>query len=154
MAELKNWALTVCISCILLSFLEAGMPAKKTGRVIKLVTGLYILIILAAPLSSFLKALPHFSAAAQSTEPMQELSTQEAVLHAAEESLAQTLKEELAKEGIDAPVTAVRLGFDPQEEIVAQQVVVRLADSSQAEAAERTAKSLFGTDAVLEISGE
>lgn len=154
MAQLKSWALTVCLSCILLAFLEAGMPAKKTARVIKLVTGLYILIILSAPLTGFLQSIPAFSATWQNADSQEELPTQEAVLRAAEDSLAQTLQEELAQEGIETMETAVTLGFDARGEIAAQRIVVHLADRAQADAARQTTKTLFGTDEVLEISGE
>ena len=154
MPQLKSWALSVCICCILLSFLEASLPAKKTAHVIKLVTGLYILIILAAPLLSFLQKLPGIDFSPPSDAAVSQIDTSAPVLAAAEQNLNAAVAAELQKEGIEPSEVLAALVYESDGALSAKQITVRLSKGQDVQKAKRVLRALFSFDTEINISEE
>lgn len=154
MPQLKSWALSVCICCILLSFLEASLPAKKTAHVIKLVTGLYILIILATPFLSFLQKLPELEVQPFGEASVSQIDTSASVLASAEKNLEAAITQELKKEGVEPKEVLATLTYKTDTELSAQKVEVLLPKGQDLQKASRTVHALFPAETEITISEE
>lgn len=53
MALLRHWAYTLCLAAVLLSVLQGILPVKNMSAVIKLVAGIYILLLLLTPVQAY-----------------------------------------------------------------------------------------------------
>lgn len=55
MSEIRAWAYTLCMASVLLGVLRGILPVKSTSAVIKLVFGLYILLLLLTPAQTYVQ---------------------------------------------------------------------------------------------------
>ena len=136
MELLRQWAMRVCVSCVLAGALGQALPAKGSAKVIKTVLALYILVSVLAPvqhtdwaaLRRQLAQLPQTPASGGITD------TGSLVSQTALEALSSHLTSQLAQEGIEAEVTVNAV--DTQEEDGTLAVTVMLRDAAQAGQAE------------------
>lgn len=141
MELLRQWAIRVCVSCVLAGALGNTLPAKGSAKVIKTVLALYILVSVLAPvqrtdwaaLRRQLAQLPRAPASGEMTD------TDPLVSQTALEALSSYLTSRLVQEGIEAEVTVK--ANDMQETEGALSVTAILRDAEQASRAEAI---LFG----------
>lgn len=136
MELLRQWAMRVCVSCVLAGALGQALPAKGSAKVIKTVLALYILVSVLAPvqrtdwaaLRRQLAQLPQ-TLVSEGAADAGSLVSQTAL-----EALSSHLASRLSGEGIEAEV--IVKAADPQEADGALAVTAILRDAAQASQAE------------------
>ena len=136
MELLRQWAMRVCVSCVLAGALGQLLPAKGSARVIKTVVALYILVSVLAPVqhTDWAALRRQLTQLPQSAVPAAAPDTGTLVGQTALESLSSYLASQLAQEGIGAVVTVEAADQDVPEGGL--QVTATLRDMAQAGEAE------------------
>lgn len=136
MELLRQWAMRVCISCVLAGALGQLLPAKGSARVIKTVVALYILVSVLAPVQR-----ADWSALRRQLQQLTQLSapavmpdTDALIGQTASEALSSYLTLQLSQQGIEATVSVK--AADPDAPEGGLQVTAMLRDTAQAGEAE------------------
>lgn len=151
MELLRQWALRVCVSCILAGTLELLLPAKGSARVIKTVLALYILVSVLAPVQKTDWGLLRRQLTETLRTGVSDTGSQADALveQAALDALSSRLTLQLEQEGIEAQVEVTALEKEEQTAGTLQ-VLAALRDETQTEQAQEILRrEMNGSGSIL-----
>ncbi len=104
---MKQWALTICVACVLAGGLELFLPQKEYKKSIKSVLALYILVVIVRPIPTVEWGNMGSLLARQEVSAV-DYSGYAATLE--EDALRASLQQALAEQGVQAAVRSVSPG--------------------------------------------
>ena len=125
MAAVKEWALTVCAVCILISVLESYFHSKSMHSVIKLVLGLYILITIITPARNI--NFETLETSAQYSQSETAIDVDEIILKQTAAGIEAKVSEILAQNGVQAQQVSAAVSLTADGYVDVTEILVDVA---------------------------